>query len=256
MAGRWLKTTARWIRPGAAWANARDDKFADGPRDPDRAHDEATTIVADLIVNYAGNYSKLILDPDLDSYWLMDALVIKLPALGNGTARLSASAVLSPADSPDAVFALAGDSRLIEVTASDLETVNLATAIKETKNFGQSRTLARLSDPMEQLSVAIGAARQAVHASTCGPPARPTTPARWSTRRPRPSLSCQRAGGLAIAPELDGLVDQRVATYRGRTLGRDDRDDRGRPAAGLPVRRLLPQRCASRSAAWVTRPAA
>ena len=37
-------------------------------------------MLVDLILNYAGNYSNLILDPDLDSYWLMDAYITKLPA--------------------------------------------------------------------------------------------------------------------------------------------------------------------------------
>ena len=35
----------------------------------------------------AGDGSKLILDPDLDSYYVMDALITKLPALADWTGR-------------------------------------------------------------------------------------------------------------------------------------------------------------------------
>ena len=34
-----------------------------------------------------GDGSKLILDPDLDSYYVMDTLVTKLPAMADNTGR-------------------------------------------------------------------------------------------------------------------------------------------------------------------------
>ena len=39
--------------------------------------DELTALLIDIILNYAGNYSNLILDPDLDTYYSMDALLLR-----------------------------------------------------------------------------------------------------------------------------------------------------------------------------------
>ena len=50
-----------------------------------------------LILGYAGTYSNLILDPDLDSYWLMDAYILKLPTLAQSIATVTNRAMLPAA---------------------------------------------------------------------------------------------------------------------------------------------------------------
>ena len=63
------------------------------------------------MVTQVGNASNLILDPDLDSYWMMDAYVIKLPALGQLVAEAGVAgyevapwfAVFAPAGTPKPV---------------------------------------------------------------------------------------------------------------------------------------------------------
>ena len=60
----------------------------------DREHAQVAAMLVDLILNYAGNYSNLILDPDLDSYWLMDAYITKLPLLMDTQTKAS---LLGPA---------------------------------------------------------------------------------------------------------------------------------------------------------------
>ena len=209
--GGLLRTTARWREAKAAWAAARDGRFASA-READQAHAAANAVVADLIVNYVGNYSKLILDPDLDSYWLMDAVIIKLPFLGNTTAQLAAVALVSTPDATSTQLELAGLSALIDTSAGDLKAVNLATAIKETKNFGRSRTLARLSDPMEQLSVTLAGTRAAALREYGGvAPARNASAVIDATAQ---SLAQLHGFAGAILPELDGLIAKRVERYQ------------------------------------------
>ena len=51
-----------------------------------KSFDAAATAAVGLIVS-AGDGSKLILDPDLDSYYVMDTLITKLPAMADNTGR-------------------------------------------------------------------------------------------------------------------------------------------------------------------------
>ena len=206
-----LQTTARWREAKAAWAAARDGKFASAS-DADRAHDDALAALADLIVNYAGNKSNLILDPDLDSYWLMDALLIKLPALGNTVSKVTSRALLSATGDPELGFDVAGLNKLVEVTAGDLKSVNFATAVKETKNFGQSKTLPGLLAPLEELGLALGSHRQAVVREYLG--AMPTRDGRAFAETTERALAQLNAFAGAIGPELDALIVRRVDNYQ------------------------------------------
>ncbi|MBI5177625.1 MAG: methyl-accepting chemotaxis protein [Nitrospinae bacterium] len=66
----------------AAFAPVADQAFAL------QAHDELTADLRGLIAS-VGDSSNLILDPDLDSYYLMDAVLIKLPDMIDLTYQLS-----------------------------------------------------------------------------------------------------------------------------------------------------------------------
>ncbi len=94
--GEALGTTARLKEALGLWAKARDGKFG-AVAEANKAHNDATAALADVIINYAGNKSNLILDPDLDSYWLMDALLAKLPTIGN-TVSIAVSFVIAMAN--------------------------------------------------------------------------------------------------------------------------------------------------------------
>ena len=69
----------------------------DGVADRSAALDELTTGAAALIVK-AGDTSNLILDPDLDSFYVMDALITKVPGMLTGLADASDQAVLAEVD--------------------------------------------------------------------------------------------------------------------------------------------------------------
>jgi hypothetical protein len=56
----------------------REQIIKGAPTDSDRLHGEFIASIRDLM-KHVGDQSKLILDPDLDTYYLMDAVVLKLP---------------------------------------------------------------------------------------------------------------------------------------------------------------------------------
>ena len=77
--GAALATSEGWSKLKAKIAAVTSAK----PADPQKAFDtynEVTAATLTLIVDI-GNNSNLILDPDLDSYYLMDSVVNKVPSL-------------------------------------------------------------------------------------------------------------------------------------------------------------------------------
>jgi methyl-accepting chemotaxis protein len=75
--GTELQTEARWTAAKNALAAAAE---ATGPHDAFEAYNNATAALQALIVQVSDK-SNLTLDPDLDTYYLMDALVFRLPLL-------------------------------------------------------------------------------------------------------------------------------------------------------------------------------
>ena len=86
------KTSDRWNEIKVAWQGMKDTNFKNQKESFD-AYSRVSGLVSDWILNYAGNYSNLILDPDLDSYWLMDAFVGKLPQITEDVSKASAMAI-------------------------------------------------------------------------------------------------------------------------------------------------------------------
>jgi methyl-accepting chemotaxis protein len=131
--GTMLQTTKPWGTIKKTWNEVKGQRFS-GVEQSEREHTQLTTALVDLILNYAGNYSNLILDPDLDSYWLMDAFIIKLPALTETLGKASLLAFKGTGLSADEKVELAGFYKLAAGLNSDLLNVNLATAYKENKS--------------------------------------------------------------------------------------------------------------------------
>ena len=101
------------------------------------------------LISHVGDTSKLILDPDLDTYYVMDALLLKEPDLVDRIAEVSDQAVdllrrksvsLSDRD------ALAGKVALMLAAAEGLKT-DLETAFQETPQFNEHRRLRRALTP-------------------------------------------------------------------------------------------------------------
>jgi methyl-accepting chemotaxis protein len=77
--GTELKVSAEWSRVRQQIESALGAS-AGSPDTVLARYDEVTAAVLTLIVD-AGNYSNLILDPDLDSYYVMDSVINRLPML-------------------------------------------------------------------------------------------------------------------------------------------------------------------------------
>jgi len=219
--GGMLRTTARWKDAKAAWAKA----IAAGTgsaADIDRAHAEATAVTTDLVVNYVSNYSKLILDPDLDSYWLMDVAIVKAPTLGNLIAQETASAILAKPDKVDYALGIAGPLTASLSLLADTENINLKTAFESTKEFGQSKTLeANVKEPFATMKLSVLALADSLKG---GYFKAALTPAADLAAGAAPNAVALLDGSLgaldkvdkfydAVNPELDSLIQRRVADY-------------------------------------------
>jgi len=147
--GEVLKTTARWNDAKRAWNGIRNSRFASAD-DVEKAYGDLSSILVDIVTNYAANYSNLILDPDLDSYYLMDAYIAKVPTLGESFSRAASIGARVPPDpvgQADRIIELAGQYKVIGNTIGDLESINMAAAFKEVGNFSKSDTLVPILKP-------------------------------------------------------------------------------------------------------------
>jgi signal transduction histidine kinase/ActR/RegA family two-component response regulator/HAMP domain-containing protein len=110
---------------------------------------------ADLLVrlrelfSHVGDTSQLILDPDLDTYYVMDALLLKEPEL---TTRINeagdAVEQLLPRGFAFSDFvSLGGTVALLRTTAEDMAQ-NLRVAFREAPNFSGSEELERVVSPL------------------------------------------------------------------------------------------------------------
>jgi methyl-accepting chemotaxis protein len=148
--GTTFKTTEKWLGVKQAW-----DKATAPNADPALL---ATAIGATTaLYGDVGNGSNLILDPDLDSYWLMDAVITRLPTLGTNIATLTTGALSTSGQlKTDQLVELAGLYKSNLNTISDVKNINIATAGTETKNFGNNTNLVKLNAPVSDLQAAIG----------------------------------------------------------------------------------------------------
>jgi len=78
--GAELKTIARWHQLQDRWEILKRGKFAYMPETSLKLHQELLEHILALMI-HVGDRSNLVLDPDLDSYYLMDATVQQLPKL-------------------------------------------------------------------------------------------------------------------------------------------------------------------------------
>jgi len=78
--GELLQTTPRWAAIKDKWRSMDGIRETASPADPENHH---TALIGDLLslMSQVGDQSNLILDPDLDSYYLMDLTVNHLPLL-------------------------------------------------------------------------------------------------------------------------------------------------------------------------------
>ena len=164
------------------------------------------------LITHGGDTSNLILDPDLDSYYLMDASLCVLPELQERIANVTAR--LAPALQAGALDA--ATMREAAVQLALLRETNIAridgdvqTALNEDVNFyGASPTLAGTMTPAQAAwHKAIDAFNTQVDGAASGSPA---VTAASLTAAGREAHEASFVFWQAAAKELDRLLEQRI----------------------------------------------
>ena len=121
------------------------------------------------LITEVGDASQLILDPDLDTYYTMDALLLQAPEIV-ARAHDIGDALAGPALSNDARLALGGSVALLREHADALAS-DLATAYREAPNFSHVESLQPTLGPLgDRTHVAATALADAAGAALAGGP--------------------------------------------------------------------------------------
>jgi methyl-accepting chemotaxis protein len=183
-----------------------------GPQAAFDAYNKATDDLLTLIVRVSDK-SNLTLDPDLDSYYLMDALVFRLPILLDtaGQAYDRAVLALDPAivgvQPEDARIDLAIGSGALVTTLAAVD-AGMATAFARTRSRTLKRAMPQVQAAHDAVETLISQVRQAI---TTGDLTVLTAPAAEQARATITAL----AGSLL--PRLDALLSTRIAGFTAAT---------------------------------------
>lgn len=216
-----FNTTARWRDAKAEWAHvARGD--ATSPETSDAAHAACSRTLMVLLLDVA-NQSNLILDPDLDSYWLMDAFVQKLPRLTDAVARSATLALQKRTDERgqrQQLVDLAGLYREQTALLSDLVNVNMTTAFAEAANFSKRSTVSSLNGPVDTARAAVTNVAEDLRREQLSGAHDVDPGQRDTTRLAVDALAAAHDLWHLVGPELRGMCERRVTKYvQQRTTG-------------------------------------
>jgi methyl-accepting chemotaxis protein len=218
-----LGTSATWKQAKELWSGVKTTSLVD-PAARDAQIAKLTALLAsELIINKAGNNSNLILDPDLDSYWMMDAYVFKLPAMGELAASAGSGAIQAFNDgqlSPSERLDLAATLGLLSSTTNDLIAIDLKTALEDNEQYsasegreGNRRLRPALEKPFKELAAEVDRYVAYLRA----PLLEATTPAMEMAHLS--ALSTNLVNQIAmlnakVGPELDRLCVERADRFR------------------------------------------
>jgi methyl-accepting chemotaxis protein len=193
----------------AAWDQVKRTTGADAGPQVDTMVDNVRALITEV-----GDGSQLILDPDLDTYYTMDALLLQAPEIVTRGHDI-ADALSGPALSTGDRLALAGSVALLREHADALAS-DLATAFREAPNFSH----------VQSLQPTLGPLVDRTHAAA-------TTLANASAAALAGGPNVDRAALTGAVAELDAsvhslwpaLFDQEDAMLRARH-GRDSHRER------------------------------
>ncbi|HLF93364.1 MAG TPA: ATP-binding protein [Planctomycetota bacterium] len=222
--------TRRWNEIKEGWTKVRLQGSAKGEADL-KAYTDLCSLVTDWILNYVGNYSNLILDPDLDSYWLMDAFVAKAPQIAEILAQTCMGSLkytvpeggVSGAQRPRSPtmaerLTLAGLEARAQDLLDGLVQVNLKTAY-EFNGLKHGSVKARL-DGLASQATARCHEFLAFESEWIINSEDPAVKQGDLVKRGQAAADALYAFYEAVAPVLDELILARVAAYRSdKTLG-------------------------------------
>ena len=152
------------------------------------------------LVAEAADASNLTLDPDLDSYYLMDAYTVKIPLLLD---RSGLGADLAAIDATGRRDQIAIANGFLHSAMSGV-TTDLSKAIKATKDSGVGPAV---SGPASALATSVAALTAELGEAS---DTKASTPTDIGAPSRRNALALSRA----VEPRLDGLLSTRIAGFR------------------------------------------
>jgi methyl-accepting chemotaxis protein len=172
--------------------------------------------VADLLalIVKTSDESNLTLDPDLDTYYLMDALVFRLPILLASTGRAVDRAALARAagdayDQGQARVDLAIAAGMLATTRDSID-AGLATSMEKTRS---TTWRGRAEDGGKAVHDAVS---QVIDQATQA--AKSDDMTRLGSRQGDESRAATLALATALAPELDQLIAVRIAGFQAKAV--------------------------------------
>ncbi|MFN6196332.1 MAG: methyl-accepting chemotaxis protein [Planctomycetota bacterium] len=182
-----------------------------GGGDTDKALTALLAVTNDFVLNYVGNFSNLILDPDLDSYYLMDAYTARLGSLtetlvniGHLVISRTEAGVLTEADR----LLLAGHVARARSFASDLKT-NFETSFANNAN---GRLRPSLGATVDTAIADVNAFVAMIETQSLGKERSTMTPGEFCKHTTSTIDSVQRLHE-EVGPQLDSLIVDRVNRY-------------------------------------------
>jgi methyl-accepting chemotaxis protein len=201
-----LQTTAMWDRLRGKIATV----IAAQPTDPAQTLTAWSELTAGTValITQAGNTSNLILDPDLDSFYVMDALVVKTPALIDSAGLAGDRELLMGASSNaslDNRIQLAVDTGVISNLTTGLS-ADLKTAFGSTRDAALEPSLGPTLKPVTQSVAALRTQlTRGVHGSG---------EAALAAGKGDAAARAAAAMGAAMTPHLDHLLAARIAGFQ------------------------------------------
>jgi methyl-accepting chemotaxis protein len=192
----------------ADFAKAAEDSLDANPRD---------TAAMRALINQVGNISNLILDPDLDSYYVMDLVLLKLPELLDSVHKTAAYAESKAGTDKLEMKDMAGFLQLIGSLQATLDGAkfSLQSAYDGNEKFGNApKDLKQRIDPAGQaMFAAIGKLIESFNASTLAGGSALLTSADIATLE-----SAARTATVAFSDqsstEMNDLFDRRIAIFQ------------------------------------------
>lgn len=207
--GSTLRTTEKWQAVRARTTR----EYGGTPIELAREYGAVLGEINDLILNSVCNYSNLILDPDLNSYWLMDATCVKLPAAGALSARVAGTmlGLVEGVGVDDARINLASYQDQLRILVGDLEAVNLSAAYQDDRQRTGSDALKEVLDP--HVATLRGASTRYTDLARGAL----TTPATVAATTERALSFVDAVDALfdKLLPQLDAMCATRVTRYAG-----------------------------------------
>ena len=200
-------------RADATLARLAEQRDALAAAAPGGAAEDARKRLAEnvhALLTHVGDSSNLILDPDLDSYYLMDAENLALPALALRLQAIRRHVDALAAGAPDSAGALRDEMLLLERNDLPRIAADLRTALAEDAGFyGTSESLQRAVPPALAAFEAAGErlVQAARRAAADGDPVELDLATDGAV---------VQAGALftTIVDELDRMLEIRLADYR------------------------------------------